>query len=136
MERPDPLRLPLAIVGLYLLAIGLVRLSPAAAEAVFSRQVIDPAMESLYGTALLALGALSAALASDRTRSRRLVWVALGGILLTTINLFRYWLVGEFDASTLLIIAINVVFTLWILVGLLRAGSSPASTEGRYPTPP
>lgn len=132
MGKSDRLRLPLAVSAVYILAVGIVQLFPALAEVVFARPVIDPAVESLYGTALLALGGFATYLALDRNRAAVPVAILLAGFLLGVVDMGFYWYLGQYDAGTIVApIVLNLFLFAWVGTSLLRSLRSGATAQAR-----
>lgn len=130
MGKSDRLRLPLAVSAVYVLVAGIVQLFPALAEVVFARPVVDPAVESLYGTALLALGGFTAYLAMDRNRSYVPVIILLAAFLLGALDLGFYWYLGQYEVGTVLApIVLNLFLMAWVGVTLLRSVRSGATAQ-------
>lgn len=130
MRTNDPLRLPLSIAATYVLLVGAIQLIPSLAETVFSRPVVDPAVESLYGTGLLAIGAITAILASQRVRSTAMLWAVVGAFVIAAVDLVVYWSMGEYTARTALVpILINLALAGWITSLVVRAGVPGTQTN-------
>ncbi|HEX7004755.1 MAG TPA: hypothetical protein VF168_11285 [Trueperaceae bacterium] len=115
MRTNDPLRLPLTIAAAYVLIAGVVLLFPSVSQAVFGRTTLDPAVETLYGVALVNIGAIYAVLVGQKQRSSSLVWIQIGGLLLAAVVMVLYWSMGDFSARTILVpILLNLLLGVWI----------------------
>lgn len=124
MRTNDPLRLPLSLAAAYALLAGIVLLFPTLSEAVFGRPVVDPAVEGLYGVALVTLGAIFAVLVGQKHRTSALLWAQVGGLVLGAVVMIAYWTMGEFMARTILApILINLILAGWIASQMSKAAA-------------
>ncbi|MEX2535201.1 MAG: hypothetical protein WD273_06320 [Trueperaceae bacterium] len=131
MRNRDPLRLPLSLSAVYILLVGITHLIPTLSEPLLGRPVIDPALEALNGTALVTVGAFTALLARQGSRSAAMVWALVGFFVLATVNLVVFWSLGEVTARTALApIVIHLFFIAWIGSTLARAGAPNAQATG------
>ena len=131
MRTNDPLRLPLTIAAAYILLAGLIHLFPSLIEPVFAREVVDPATESLFGAALIGLGAYAALLVSRRHRTSALLWAFVGVFVLVTIDMIAYWAMGQYTARTILApILINALLALWVASQMPKAELAGTQVTG------
>ena len=115
MRRSDPLRLPLWSTAVYAVLVGLVLMLPATSEAVFGRPALDPAVDALYGVALITIGVVFGLLAHPKRRSSSLLWAQIGGLVLSAAVMAAYWSTGEFTSRTILApFLLNLLFAAWI----------------------
>lgn len=109
------MRTALLVNGVWVVLAGLALLFPPVGAAVFGYAVKDPAIFSGWGSALVILGAIVLMASADVERYGRLVWVFIGGLVLTAVDLAYFWAIGQYTARTALApIVINVVLAVWI----------------------
>lgn len=111
----------LRVGGIYLLLIGILLLIPTWGAAVFGRAMADPAVTSGWGVALLALGLIQYAAASNAAAGAVIAIPMVVGYLLTTVDLIYYWYTGDYTARNVLVpIILNVALAAWIWMGRAR----------------
>ncbi len=115
MNRTVGLRPALLVAGIYALVVGIIQLFPSLAGAVFARRVLDPAVQSGWGSSLIAIGILAVAAAADVGRYGRLAGFFVLGLLITSFDLLYFFLTRAYDARSVIVpFIINVLLIAWI----------------------
>ena len=115
MNRTVGLRPALWVAGIYAIAVGVILHFPSLSVAVFDRPVTDVAVEAGWGSALVALGILVVAMASNVEKYGDLAaWLVLG-LMVTTLDLVYFFVTNAYSMRTIIVpIIINAILIAWI----------------------
>lgn len=105
----------LRVGGIYVLLVGILLLFPAWGAAVFGRPVMDAAVTSGWGAALIGIGLITIVAASDVTKYGGLAGVFVASFLISTLDLIYFWITGAYTARNVLVpVVLNVAIAAWI----------------------
>ncbi len=115
MNRTVGLRPVLWGAGIYAIAVGVILLFPSLSVAVFDRPVTDVAVESGWGSTLIAFGLLVVAMASNVEKYGGLAGMLAAGLLAITLDLVYFFVTNVYTLRTIIVpIIINVILIAWI----------------------
>ena len=119
------LRAPLLASGVYIILTGFTLLLPSLASVVLGMPILDAAVMSGAGSAILPIGLLAIFTARKVERYGGIAWFFVLAFLFGAIDVAVYWAMGAYSArSALAPILVDLALAWWIIAARSRATHS------------